>query len=334
MRFIASIAGRKNEFMKTVKVLHNPKAGAAELDKKKLLKLLQTAGYRCSYTSTKKSGWDNIDTGKTDFVVLAGGDGTVRKVAKTILNLRLAIGLIPLGTANNIARTLGVSGTPREIVDGWNETEMKPFDVGRIYGLKDAAFFLEGMGFGVFPKLMREMQKQKHKKPGAPEENLKTALHLLHDIILNAKARYCKITLDGADHSGKFILAEVMNTQSIGPNLTLASFADPGDGQLDVILIAERQREEFAAYVHNKMHGIEQPAVFNFLKAKNLDIYWEGKMLHVDDEIIELKKPKDIRIKLQESVLKFMVPRKIEDENGKVVTINTEPEKPLKRKAD
>jgi diacylglycerol kinase (ATP) len=320
--------------MKTVKVLHNPKAGAAELNKKKLLKLLQTAGYRCSYTSTKKSGWDDIDTGKTDFVVLAGGDGTVRKVAKTILDLRLSIGLIPLGTANNIAKTLGVTGTPQEIIEGWNEADMKSFDVGRIYGLKDAEFFLEGMGFGIFPRLMEEMHKQSHKKPGVPEENLKTALHLLHDLILNAKARYCKISLDGADHSGKFLLAEVMNTQSIGPNLNLASFADPGDGQLDVILIAERQREEFAAYVHNKIHGIEEPPVFNVLKAKNLDIYWEGRLLHVDDEIIELKKPKEVRIKLQESVLKFMIPKKSEEEKGKVVTINAANEKPLKRKAD
>lgn len=320
--------------MKTVKVLHNPKAGSAELNKKQLLKSLQTAGYRCSYTSTKKSGWDEIDAGKTDFVVLAGGDGTVRKVAKSILDLRLSIGLIPLGTANNIAKTLGVSGTPQEIIEGWNDVDMKHFDVGRIYGMKNAAFFLEGMGFGVFPKLMKEMKKQEHKKPGLPEENLKTALHLLHDLILNAKARYCKITLDGADHSGKFILAEVMNTQSIGPNLNLASFADPGDGQLEVILISERQREEFAAYVHNKMHGIDEPPVFNILKAKNLDIYWEGTLLHVDDEFIELKKPKDIRIKLQESVLKFMVPKKAEQEKGKVVTINPEPEKPLKRKAE
>ena len=61
-----------------------------------------------------------------------------------------------------------------------------------------------------------------------------------------------------------------MNTQSIGPNLNLAPFADPGDGQFEVILISERQRDEFATYVHNKLHGIEQPPIFNILKAKNL----------------------------------------------------------------
>jgi diacylglycerol kinase family enzyme len=133
-------------------------------------------------------------------------------------------------------------------------------------------------------------------------------LEVLHDIILSCKARYCKITIDGADHSGKFLLAEVMNTQSIGPNLNLAPFADPGDGSLEVILISERQREEFAAYVHNKLHGLEQSPIFNTLKAKNLEIFWEGKLLHVDDQVFQLKKSPEVKIKLQEGVLEFLVP--------------------------
>ena len=114
--------------------------------------------------------------------------------------------------------------------------------------------------------------------------------------------------MDAADHSGDFLLAEVMNSQSIGPNLNLAPFADPGDGTLEVILIAERQRQEFADYVLNKLHNVEQSPVFNILKAKNLDIYWEGRLMHVDDEIFQLDKPKEIRIKLQEGVLQFLVP--------------------------
>jgi diacylglycerol kinase (ATP) len=293
--------------MKNAKVFYNPKAGAAGLKKKQLVKLLEKAGYGCSYSSTKKPGWDKIDAVKTDFVVLAGGDGTIRKVARSILDLHLPIGLLPFGTANNIAKTLSVNGTPEEIINSWDANQTKSFDVGRIYGLKKAEFFLEGIGFGVFPRLMKEMHKRHDRDSKKPDENLNTALETLHDIILASKARYCKVSLDGTDHSGKFLLVEVMNTQSIGPNLNLASFADPGDGMFEVILIAERQREEFAAYVHNKLYGIDQPPIFNVLKAKNLDIYWEGKLLHVDDEIIQLKKSADIRIKLQEGVLNFLV---------------------------
>jgi diacylglycerol kinase family enzyme len=294
--------------MKRATILHNPKAGEGEYSKKKLLTILRSSGIKCSYSSTKKTGWEKIDAGADDLVVLAGGDGTIRKVAGQLLDKKVTIGLIPMGTANNIARTLGIAGAVPEIVASWDKNIIKKYDVGRIYGLKKTGFFLEGFGYGVFPRLMKEMKKHEDRLTKSAEENLKIALEILHDIILNCKARYCKITIDGADYSGKFLLAEIMNTQSIGPNLDLAPFADPGDGALEVILISERQREEFAAYVHNKLCGLEQPPVFNILKAKNLDIFWEGKLLHVDDQVIQMKKSREVKIKLQEGVLQFLVP--------------------------
>jgi diacylglycerol kinase family enzyme len=294
--------------MKIATLLHNPKAGEGEYTKKKLTSIIQSRGFRCSYSSTKRKGWEKIESADSDFIILAGGDGTVRKVAGKLLDKKLPIGLIPLGTANNIAKTLGITGDARQIIESWQDKNVKKYDVGRIYGLKKADFFLEGFGYGLFPRLMKEMKKHEERLTDSPEQNLKLALEVLHDIILQSKARYCKITVDGADYSGKFLLAEVMNTQSIGPNLNLAPFADPGDGSFEVILISERQREEFAAYVHNKLHGVEQPPIFNILKAKNLEIYWEGRLLHVDDEIIQLKDPKEVRIKIQEGVLEFLVP--------------------------
>ena len=294
--------------MKYAKVLHNPKAGESEFSKKKLLAMIKSVGFDCSYSSTKSKDWDKIEPAEAELVILAGGDGTVRKVAGALLDKKLPVGLIPLGTANNIARTLGITGKPLDIMQGWSESNIKKYDVGRIYGLRKADFFLESIGYGVFPRLMKAMAEKGNGLQEIPEKRLKLALETLHDIILTSKARYCKITVDGADHSGDFLLAEVMNSQSIGPNLDLAPFADPGDGVLEVILIAERQRQEFADYVLNKLHNVEQSPIFNILKAKNLDIYWEGRLMHVDDEIFQLDKAKEIKIKLQEGVLQFLVP--------------------------
>jgi diacylglycerol kinase (ATP) len=313
--------------MKVAKLLHNPKAGEGEYTHKKLARLINRAGYDCSYSSTKKEGWEKIKPAASDMIVIAGGDGTVRKVARVVLDKNMPLAVLPLGTANNIAKTLGIQGKPEEVIDTWENGVLKPFDVGRIYGLKkQAGFFLDGIGYGVFPRLMKEMKKKKADLPESPEENLKVALETLHDIILTSKARYCKISLDGTDYSGKFLLAEVMNTQSIGPNLNLTPVGDPSDGEFEVILVSERQRDEFAAYVHNKLHGIEQPPIFNILKAKNLEMYWEGRLLHIDDELVELKKAKDVRIKVQEGLLKFLV--KPDDKKDEAV-LEEKPEKSL-----
>jgi diacylglycerol kinase (ATP) len=295
--------------MKSANLLHNPKAGGGDFTRKRLMSLIRSAGFDCSYSSTKKKGWEKIEAKDGDFIVLAGGDGTIRKVAGKLLDKNLPIGVLPLGTANNIAKTLGLHPDNmgiEEIIEAWNDKQTKSFDVGRLHGIRKTKFFLEGIGYGVFPRLMKEMEKQA--KKADPEKQLKSALEVLHDIILTSKAKYCRVEIDGADHSGNFLLAEVMNTQSIGPNLNLAPFADPGDGELEVVLISERQRQDFADYVLNKINGKEAPPIFNILKAKNLKIFWEGKLLHVDDQIIELKQPSEITIKLQEGVLRFLVP--------------------------
>src|SRR5262245_38315558 len=132
--------------MKSANVLHNPKAGEGEYTKKKLLKLIENSGFKCSYSSTKKKGWEKVQPADADLIILAGGDGTVRAVAGELLTSKIPIGLIPLGTANNIANSLGIKGDAASIVDSWAHRNIKKFDVGRIYGLKKAGFFLEGFG--------------------------------------------------------------------------------------------------------------------------------------------------------------------------------------------
>jgi diacylglycerol kinase (ATP) len=306
-----SVLRLQNAFMKSANLLHNPKAGGGEYSIKKLMALIRSAGFNCSYSSTKKRGWEKIEAADGNFIVLAGGDGTIRKVAGELLDKSVPIGVLPLGTANNIAKTLGLHPDDmsiEDIIEAWSDKQIKKFDVGRLQGLKKHKFFLEGIGYGVFPRLMKEMHQ--YEKKSNPEKQMKTALEVLHDIILKSKARYCKIEIDGADHSGNFLLAEVMNTQAIGPNLNLAPFADPGDGELEVVLISERQRQDFADYVLNKINGKEAPPIFNILKAKNLKIFWEGHLMHVDDRIVKLKEPTEITIKLQEGVLRFLVPDK------------------------
>jgi len=98
-----------------------------------------------------------------------------------------------------------------------------------------------------------------------------------------------------------------MNTSSIGPNLQLAPFADPGDGAFEVVLISESQRDEFTKYVKGKLEGKKEDPFFTVLKAKKLQIYWEGTALHVDDEHIVLDDAADVKIEIQSGLLEFLV---------------------------
>jgi diacylglycerol kinase (ATP) len=295
--------------MKIAKLLHNPGAGNAGDSIDDVSDLIQNAGFTCSTTSVKKMHKKTLNDESYDLVVLAGGDGTVRKAAKQLLDERLPIGLLPMGTANNIARTLGIEGEKQEIINTWKKKRIKRFDVGKIHGLhaKRSDFFLESLGYGVFPKLMKEMKKQDKESINNPERKLKSALELLCDIVMTYKARHCKMKIDGVDHSGEFILAEVMNTRSIGPNLLLAPFADPGDGIFDIVLIGDKQREKFADYIMDKVNDEEKPAFFKIHRARKVEMLWEGKSLHVDDQRMEIEEPQKITIRPVKHALEFLV---------------------------
>ncbi len=304
--------------MKVATVLHNPSAGDGENSDKELINAIEAEGYKCGYLSTKDKNWekkdfDQIESKNVDFIVVAGGDGTVRKLAhelldRKLIDKKLPVALLPLGTANNIARTLGIRGEPAEIVRAWRDHAIKKYDVGRIEGVKKHKFFIESYGHGVFPRLMKEMKKLDKSNFESPEQKIITALQLLYQIIQNYKPKICKLNIDGKDYTGKFLLVEIMNTSSIGPNLHLAPFADPGDGFFEVILITENQREEFASYVKGKLNGKEESPFFSPLKAKKLQIFWEGTALHADDEHIMLDDPTDVEIELQSGLLEFLVP--------------------------
>lgn len=298
---------------KTVKVLHNPGAGEGETSKKELIREIKSAGFKCSYSSTKRFRWESIEAADFDFLVLAGGDGTVRKIAEELLERKviqrsLPIGLLPMGTANNIAKTLGVCGEQAYLIESWHQAKARKFDVGKIEGLKEAAFFLESFGYGVFPKLMYQMKKQKKNGIEDPKEKLQVALELLRDLVAETRVQKCELEINGKDYSGDFLLIEVMNIRSIGPNLNLARDADPGDGQFDVVFIMEKQRKALAEYIQNKIDGLEVPFDFPALKTDALKINWGGKHFHVDDEYYKLDEPVAVNIELREGLLEFLVP--------------------------
>jgi diacylglycerol kinase (ATP) len=298
--------------MKVSTLIHNPSAGSEKYNKQELITVMENLELECRYSSTNKKGWKQIEA-DTDFVIIAGGDGTIRKVVKALLNQkilrkRFPIALLPMGTANNISRTLGISGEPAELAKSWKEKNLKKFDVGFIEGLEDADFFLEGFGYGSFPLLMQKMKESDESSFASLEEEIKYSLQLLHDIIISYEPQYLQLEVDGVDHSGNYLLAEIMNIRSIGPNLLLAPEADPGDGQLEVVLVPESQREEFSTYVLNKLEGVENPFVFNAIKARSIRMRCNGNHAHVDDQLMELDGPLAIKIELFDGLLKFFVP--------------------------
>lgn len=297
--------------MKTIKLVHNPSAGDENYSEEKLVKWIEEAGYQCRYSSTKKDNWKELDD-DLDLVVIAGGDGTVRKVVKqmlrrSVLDKELPLALLPLGTANNIANTLGIKGELKDLIGQWKKAKRKPIDVGGLYNIADADFFLESFGYGIFPYLMQVMKKREEEF-GSAQLELKGALKKLREIILDYESRECRLEVDGTDHSGKFILAEIMNTKSIGPNLKLAPLNDPGDGELEVVLVSEKQKDKFANYIGHLIQDGQETFQFHTLQGKNIHMSWQGSHVHIDDKVVKLKENQNVLVEIKPGVLCFLIP--------------------------
>jgi len=296
--------------MKRARILHNPKAGDEEHSEHELIQMVESKGFKVEYCSIKEPGWEKLNR-KLDFLIIAGGDGTIRKVTKRLLDRKLSdkrfpLALLPLGTANNLANTLGVINKPHNLIT-WQHSSRKSFDVGLIYGLKDVRFFLEGLGYGVFPSLMSKMKQVDKKMSDAPEEKLAMALKILKEVVTEYEPDLFEMEVDGVAHTGKYLLIEIMNTQSIGPNLILSPDADPGDGRFELIAIPESDREQLLNYIESKINGDEIENDFKRIICRNIKIKGDCNRLHVDDELIKLDKPAEIEIQLQDRLLEFLI---------------------------
>ena len=296
--------------MKKVSLLHNPTAGDNEFSEKELVKLLKKEGFEYSYASVQDEGWSKLDE-DSDFLAIAGGDGTIRRVVKALMKRRLIdkqypIALLPHGTANNIATSLGITGNAGEIMASWHNHRLQPFDIGRVTGLNETLFFLEAFGIGIFPKLMKEMEKVDDEGESA-DERLNAARKVLLDIVKNYEAKECRLTADGEEHNGKYLMLELMNIRSLGPNLVLAPDADPGDGCFEITLIPEDHREKFASFLEQRIQGEEVEYAFSTFRAKKITIECDCADLHIDDELIKNKNDAAISIEMMHSLLQFVV---------------------------
>ena len=296
--------------MKSATLIYNPKAGSGAYSEKELMTLIEENGYNCRLLSTKKDKWKKLSS-NTDLIIVAGGDGTVRKVITKLLDKKTAaesppLAILPLGTANNVMKTLYGKKNVKQIIASWKKASVIKHDVGVIEGISRPDFFLESFGFGIFPSFMKKLKKGKINLGKTPGEQLKTAQKIFHQCIVKSKPYKCRLKIDGKDYSGKYFSVEVMNTASLGPNLKLAPTVDMTDGQLDVVLINEKNKHRLDDYVFNKAKQKKITFRDSSIKAKKISIRWHNSHAHADGELVKLHNGK-IKISVGEKVLKFLV---------------------------
>lgn len=299
--------------MKTAQIIHNPTAGDGRHSKKNLIDFVEAAGFTTKYASTDDASWESFYKNNPDVIFLAGGDGTVRKLVGVLLNKsavskHIPIWILPLGTANNITKSLKIPMDYWPEISDISESTKLKFDCGQITGLQQESFFLESIGFGVFPELISEMQKvQVNTK--SPADKLKFTLKILHKLVKEVTAKTAIIKTKEETIKDSFLMVELMNIELLGPNLKLAPHARAGDGFFDLVMVQEEHREQLLEYVEALIAN--EPVngtVENFVKTirvQEIEMQWDGKSAHVDDNLVQNYNGQNVRIKTLPHAIEF-----------------------------
>ncbi len=226
-------------------------------------------------------------------MIAAGGDGTIGRAARCLIGHAVPIAVLPLGTANNIAKGLGVFGDVRAIVRGLADVRTIPVDIGFAKGPWGQRPFIEGAGFGLFPDAMAALQKRKS-KPKKDTAPLEHALRAMRGAADDFDPKRLELAIDGEDFSGRYLMVEAMNLNFVGPNLSLADDADPGDGLLDIVLVGEDERRLLADHLDGRLAGVRNPPRLGMRRGRRIHLVARGNKLHVDDEIWPRDKKKKI----------------------------------------
>jgi diacylglycerol kinase family enzyme len=268
-------------------LIHNPSSGDGRPSQKRLEQLLTGAGYQVRYTSTEGK-WKRALDEAGDLVVAAGGDGTVGKVIRRLAGTDTPFALLPFGTANNVAKTLGVVGEIGDIVAGWQASSGEPFDVWQASADDVEETFVEGAGGGVFADLVGLGEQLVEDADLYVGRETDRAISLLCGLVENARTSHWGVELDGDDRSGPYLAVEALNVRFAGPNVPIAPDADPGDGLLDVVLVGEDERQQVLEYLHGRLRLAAGPLP-RMPVARAASVRFEvpaGIPFRVDDEML------------------------------------------------
>lgn len=166
-------------------------------------------------------------------VVLVGGDGTLHRLLPVVLARRMSVGLVPVGSGNDLARSLGLRGL------GWSQALALALsapaldcDVGELVVDGRSIPFASSLAAGFDAAVAARAQRGPEWLRGVPRYLWATLRELA-----SLRRRRMRVSIDGALlHDGDALFASALNTPSYGAGMPAVPHARTDDGRLDLLL--------------------------------------------------------------------------------------------------
>ena len=237
-----------------------------------------------------------------DVIVAMGGDGTIGAVIRGIAGSKTSLGIIPAGTENDIARSLGIPEDLKEACEIIASGNIRKLDLGQISTKKRKKFYFFmvaaiGLTATIYP-LIAEVPEG---KLGGIKDALNTLLKFKSAPIVN-------LTLnDESKIEVETMLVTIANTPVIGVKNLVAPEASLEDGLLDIAVYPGFSKAELISYFLKTAHeGEISDGRIQRYKAKKIKVKTTPK-LDIAAEGILLGKG-TARIKVLPGALRIIAP--------------------------
>jgi diacylglycerol kinase (ATP) len=165
---------------------------------------------------------------RVDRILVGGGDGTLNLALQTIVETRLPLAILPLGTANNLARTLGIPDDLAGACEVAARGRRRPIDLGWVNG----RYFFTTASIGLSVRITEELSAESKRRWG-PLAYAFTALQ----VVRRSRPFHADISWPGGARRSRTVQIVVGNGRYYGAALPVAADAAIDDAALDLYTI-------------------------------------------------------------------------------------------------
>ncbi len=162
---------------------------------------------------------------QVDLVIVGGGDGTLNAAVDALVKTHLPLGILPLGTANDLARTLGIPNSLAKACEIIAKGEVRRIDLGWV----NEKHFFNVASLGLSVKITQRLTKQAKRRWGIFAYII-TALQ----VIWESRPFSAQIHLHGKSVNVKTVQIAVGNGRYYGGGMTVVHDASIEDQRLDL----------------------------------------------------------------------------------------------------
>ncbi len=285
--------------------IFNPVSGNTGIEKEELMEMvgIKLSNYETHLVETSgpndsnkiKSEYEQL---KPDLVLIGGGDGTVKMVAKALSGVNVPLCIVPLGSANGLAKCLGI----HTVEDSWEAIRdylIHPIDAIRI----NDELCLHLADFGFNANLVKKFET-------VDGRGMLAYIQSSLSEIFTTEPKVFKVKIDGESKELVAKMLVIANGDQYGTGALINRKGRMNDGKFEVIALNPESAKDYIRMIMAMFKGdLEDQNSSVFLRCESCEIENVNEVeFQIDGEL--MGKPQSVKANIERNAFQFITSKK------------------------